>query len=426
MTCQRLFAAFIALAIGSLFFSPSAGGQSIHVTRIASGLSRPVLATAAPGDDNRLFIVEQHTGQIKILDRAAGTINPTPFLDFDGLSTNNEQGLLGLAFHPNYVSNGLFYVNLTNSTGTTEIRRYQVSANPDIANAASVVTMMTIAQPQSNHNAGWIEFGPNDGFLYIATGDGGGSDDNDAGHTVGTGNAQDITSNLLGKILRIDVNGDDFPGDPARNYAVPAGNPFVGVTGDDEIWAFGLRNPYRNGFDRLTGDLYIADVGQNSREEINVQPGSSTGGENYGWRLREGTIATPTGGVGGDKPPGAIDPIHEYLRNDDGGYAVVGGYVYRGPHPALQGQYFFADNVTSNIWSLEFNGDPPSEHDGTNYTNLRNWNDGVGPDEFIPDVGVINSIASFGEDNAGNLFIVDLGGEVFALPSTPPTPGDAN
>jgi glucose/arabinose dehydrogenase len=399
-------AAYVLLALWGLVMEGGlAWADGLAVQRVATGLSRPLYITAPPGDTARLFVVEQHTGLIKVLDLATGAINATPFLDLDGLATGSEQGLLGLAFHPDYANNGYFYVNFTASGGgTTYIRRYRVSANPDIVDSGSATTVLTYGQPQSNHNGGWIGFGPNDGLLYIATGDGGGGDDNDAGHTPGTGNGQDITNNLLGKILRIDVNGDDFPEDPNRNYAIPPTNPFAGIPGDDEIWAYGLRNPWRPSFDRATGDLYIADVGQNTREEINFQAASSAGGENYGWRLREGTIATPTGGVGGPAPPGAVEPIQDYGHTGapNGGFSITGGYVHRGPIELLQGVYLFADYVSSQVWSFRFDGSVV-----TDFTNRTA--------QLAPDIGSMSSIASFGEDTLGNLYIVDLGGDVFKV-----------
>lgn len=375
----------------------AAAGAGIALKRVASALDRPLYVTAPPGDTGRLFIVEQHTGRIKILNLNAGLTNATPFLDIDGLATGNEQGLLGLAFDPNYAANGFFYVNLTQTNGTTNIRRYQVSASdPDVADPATGTTVMTYAQPFSNHNGGWLGFGP-DGFLYISSGDGGSG--NDPGNR-----AQDITDQKLGKILRIDVNGDDFPADATRNYAIPADNPFVGRTGDDEIWAYGLRNPWRPSFDRLTGDFYIADVGQNQREEINFQPASSKGGENYGWRVMEGTRCN----IPNDPLPcgdaSFTPPIHEYSHTSapNGGFSVTGGYVYRGPIPDLQGIYFFADYVTSQIWSFRF--------DGTHKTDFANRTA-----EVSADAGSVQSISSFGEDASGNLYIVDLDGEVFKI-----------
>jgi glucose/arabinose dehydrogenase len=387
---------FIASLLVSTVFC-AAAGAGIAVKRVASALDRPLYVTAPPGDTGRLFIVEQHTGRIKILNLDTGAVNTTPFLDIDGLSTGNEQGLLGLAFDPNYAANGFFYVNFTETSGTTNIRRYQVSAgNPDIADASTAALVMTYAQPFSNHNGGWLGFGP-DGFLYISSGDGGSG--NDPGNR-----AQDITDQRLGKILRIDVNGDEFPADAARNYAIPSSNPFVGRTGDDEIWAYGLRNPWRPSFDRLTGDLYIADVGQNQREEINFQPASSKGGENYGWRVMEGTRCNfPNDPLPCDDPS-FTPPIHEYSHTaaPDGGFSITGGYVYRGPVPDLQGIYFFADYVSNQIWSFRF--------DGTNKTDFANRTA-----EVSADVGSVQSISSFGEDASGNLYIVDLDGEVFKI-----------
>jgi glucose/arabinose dehydrogenase len=251
-----------------------------------------------------------------------------------------------------------------------------------------------------------------DSQLYITTGDGGASNDTGPGHTLGSGNAQDTTNNLLGKVLRIDVDGDDFVTDENRNYAIPDSNPFVGVRGDDEIWSYGLRNPFRASFDRATGDFYIADVGQNAREEINFQAAASAGGQNYGWRIREGSIPTP--GVGGDAPPGAIDPIYDYLHGSGSfeGNSVTGGYLYRGPVTELQGLYVFADFISDHIWAFD-----PADPAGSIM---------VLDDALLPNVGSIDSVAGFGEDAAGNLYIVDIGGEIFRVVAAPiPEPGTA-
>ena len=381
-----------AIGLAMLLVSSSVAQPAMSVTRVASGFSRPVFGTVAPGDSGRMFVIEQHTGRIEILDLETGSVNPTAFLDLDGLATGNEQGLLGLTFHPNYANNGLFYVNYTNSSGNTVLQEYS-RLTDDVANPGSARTLMTINQPFPNHNGGWLGFGP-DNMLHMATGDGGSGGDP-------FNNAQDITNNLLGKILRIDPLGNNSSD---GQYGNPGDNPFVGITGDDEIWAYGLRNPWRPSFDRETGDFYIADVGQGSLEEVNVQLASSTGGENYGWKVREGTS--------GEALEGAIDPIYEYAHGggDLEGFSITGGYVYRGPIGELQGHYFFADYVTERIWSLKFDGSDPSTHDGTNYSEFIDWTDVI-----TTNIGSINDISSFAEDEFGNLFIIDLGGEVFRI-----------
>ena len=394
--------------------------------RIAAGLRRSVFLTSPPGMSDRLFIAEQgqsdngqRTAQIKVLDRSTGSVLMTPFLEIGGLAAANEQGLLGMAFDPNYATNGYFYVNLTTSAdgGDTHIRRYQVVGDPATSNVAdpgSALEILSFNQPQTNHNGGWIGFGPNDDYLYIASGDGGGANDSSGGHTSQIGNAQDITNNLLGKMLRVDVGQannpndirDDFPTDNNRNYAVPNDNPFVDKTGDDEIWAYGLRNPYRSSFDSATGDLWIGDVGQGDREEIDFQRANSTGGENYGWRLREGTIINPEPGIGGPAPAGHVDPIHEYAHLPDVGNVVIGGYVYRGPVAAFQGHYFFADSARRDIWKL----DPDAVDPSSSVTRVN--------DLLDPDFGNIGSLSSFGEDSDGNLYLVEISGsnaEIFRV-----------
>lgn len=374
--------------------------KGLVVERVANGLTRPVFATYAPGEPDKLFVVEQD-GHIELLDLQTNTLAATRFLTITDLTKGGERGLLGLAFHPDYQNNGLLYVNMTDAGGDTLIREYTVNPGGDTADPTSARTILNFDQPFSNHNGGWIGFGP-DGYLYIGSGDGGSGNDPQ-------GHGQDTTT-LLGAMLRIDVDGDDFASDVERNYAIPPSNPFVGVSGADEIWSYGLRNPWRASFDRETGDLYIGDVGQNAREEIDFQPASSAGGENYGWKLREGLIATPS--VGGPAPPGAIEPIHDFLHANlpDGGFSVSGGYVYRGPIPELRGHYFFADYVFSRVWSLRFNGDDPSAFNGENFDDFTFWDDLI-----EPDVGAINRVSSFGEDLAGNLYIVDHLGELFRI-----------
>ena len=381
------------------------GIEAMTTVRVAGNLDHVVFATHAPGDYTRLFIVEKQ-GRIKVLNLKTGVLNATLFLDIDslvggGLSTNDERGLLGLAFHPDYQNNGYFYVDYTNNSGRTTIARYSVSDDPEVADPGSALILLTIFQPFSNHNGGWIGFGPNDGFLYISTGDGGSAGD--------PGNrAQDITNQLLGKMLRIDVDGNDGPG---GNYGIPAGNPFVGITGDDEIWAYGLRNPWRSSFDRATGDLYIADVGQNAWEEIDFQPADSTGGENYGWRCYEGDHTFNTGGC----PPAKtmVFPIHEYSHAL--GRSLTGGYVYRGcAIPTLDGTYFFADYVFTRLWSFTYEGN-----------NVLNFTSRIAELSPSSDGFSINQISSFGEDARGELYIVDQGsgfdGQVFKVVPVKPT-----
>ena len=375
--------------------------RELLVERLANGLSRPVFATAAPGAPDLLYVVEQRGG-IRIFDLTTNTIRPAPFLTVTGLSLGGERGLLGLTFHPQYETNRLLYVYLTDFNGDTQIREYQANPGGLTADPLSARDILEFDQPFGNHNGGWIDFGPRDGYLYIASGDGGSAND--------PNNDGQNKDSLLGAILRIDVDQDDFPADPSRNYGIPADNPFVNADGADEIWAYGLRNPWRNSFDRETGDFYIADVGQNAREEINFQPASSSGGENYGWRPREGTIASA---VGEPTPAGAIDPIHEYphVFNANGGFSVTGGYVYRGPIAELTGNYFFADYVTEQVWSLRFNGDQVGDFDGTNFSDFTNWTTLLKPSPLLN----INAISSFGEDAAGNLYILDLGGELYRI-----------
>jgi glucose/arabinose dehydrogenase len=389
-----------------------ASAQLVRAERIAAGFFRPVALVSPPGEARRLFVAEQHTGAIRIVDPLTGAIRATPFATVGGLAMGGEQGLLGLAFHPHYAQNGLFYVDFTRSgDGATVIRRYRVStSDPDRADPAGD-DLLVIEQPQSNHNGGWIGFGPADGYLYIALGDGGSGNDGGFGHTEPGGNAQDLTGNLLGKLLRIDVDADAFPSDPLRDYAIPPDNPFAGGPGDGEIWAYGLRNPFRCAFDSATAALYCGDVGQGTREEIDYQPPESTGGENYGWRAREGTIATP--GVS-ETVQNAVDPIFDYPRTGSvSGSVVTGGVVYRGPAVALRGLYFFADFATSHIWSFRFDGSAPAGFDGGNVLEFTDWNARPG---FLPAQGSIASVASFGTDGPGNVYFSNLfGGEVFAI-----------
>lgn len=391
------------VVVAGVLLLPSAASQAqLRLQETATGFSAPVYVTSPSGGDSRLFVVEK-AGRIQIFDRISG--NRSTFLDINGkVDDIGERGLLGLAFDPNFSSNGHFYVNYIDNALNTIVERYTVSAgNANVANAGSAYKILGVSQPAglSNHKAGWVGFRPGDGSnLYIATGDGGGS--NDPGN-----NGQNLNSNL-GKILRVDVASDGFAADPDRNYTVPTTNPFVGRAGNDEIWAYGLRNPWRNSFDRLNGDFYIADVGQGQREEINVETAGGAGGGNYGWRVREGFIATP--GVGGPKTADMIDPLYDY-NHDAGQASVTGGYLYRGPISFMRGLYFFGDFNRGEVWSLRPDSSVPQ-----GYTGLTNWTPVLSQGGFT-----IGNVASFGEDSLGNLYVVDFGGRVMMLVPEPST-----
>jgi len=381
---------------------------------VGSGLSAPVFATFAPGDTSRLFVAEQGSGgtaAIKILDLATNSVLPTPFLTVTGVQTGGEQGLLGLAFAPDYATSGHFYVDFTGpGTGgfanTINIREYTVSpTNPNIANTTPRM-ILQVPHDQTNHNAGWIGFSPRPGDgdnLYITMGDGGGSNDPN-------GHAQDKSS-LLGKVLRIDVTTDDFT-DPNRNYGIPAGNPYTGATtGADEVFVRGLRNPFRGSFDRTTGDLFLGDVGQGAREEVDVQKASNPGGgESYGWRVREGLIQNPA--YPNETAPNAVDPIDDYPQSV--GRSVIGGFVYRGTKiAALSGKYVFADyfgdNGLGDIFTLDYNGTT-----GANFQTITG---------SLFANGGLSGPAAFAEDPAGELYVVSQGsGEIYMIV---PEPGSA-
>src|SRR6266496_1191921 len=386
----------------------------LDAIRVASGLTQPLFVTAPPGDSGRLFIVQQN-GQIRILNLATGTLNSTPFLTLTGLTaTGGEQGLLGMAFDPSYAANGKFYLNFTVpggafGNGVTHVSQFTVSANPNIADPTSERVLLMFDQPQTNHNGGWIGFSPRAGDannLYIHTGDGGGANEQGTGQIEPGGNAQSLTT-LLGKMLSIHINS------AAGTATIPANNPFVGVAGArGEIWAFGLRNPWRNSFDRQTGRMFIGDVGQSTREEIDVQqPTNPGGGENYGWRVREGSIQNPAF-PGEPTPPGAVDPIFDYPRSV--GRTVIGGYVYRGQRiPNLRGVYVFADYLgpdsgpgTGQIFTLNYNGISAS-----NFQNITR--------QLFPTRAggfTLSNPSSLGEDANGELYIADIGnGSVFKI-----------
>jgi glucose/arabinose dehydrogenase len=386
-------AALISLALITL-------GASAQVTtqRIISGLSRPVWA-GAPAGDPRIFVATKG-GEIYVY--VNGLTLPTPFLSLVGdVSTGSEQGLLGVAFHPDFGSNGSFFVNYTNLAGSTVVSRFQVSADPNVADEASQAIVLTQTQPFSNHNGGDVHFGP-DGYLYVFFGDGGSANDPSC-------RAQRLDV-LLGKIVRIDVDG-------ATPYAIPPTNPFIGVAGArPEIFHLGVRNPWRNAFDALTGDLYIGDVGQDQREEISVAPAGSVG-LNFGWKVMEGTRCNSTSSCALGTPPcndpGYVGPITELLHST-GSFAITGGTVYRGCLcPSEYGKYFFADFVDDRIRSLVY--DPAT---GT----VSGLTDRTV--ELAPGGGLsITNIASFGVDGFGELLILDHSsggaGEVFKMVPAP-------
>ncbi len=370
-------------------YLPLAGGggtipTQVHLTAVAQGLTAITDVTHA-GDD-RLFIVVQG-GQIRVLKD--GALLATPFLDISTrVACCGERGLLGLAFHPNYAQNGYFYVNYTYLAAGNALRsrvsRFSVNGNPDVADPASETAIIDFGQPLNNHNGGALHFGP-DGYLYISTGDGGDAYDPQ--------NNSQNTGNLLGKILRLDVNaagGAECGSAPGRNYGVPADNPLADGAGGacDEIWVYGLRNPWRFSFDWFTGDLWIADVGQDRREEIDFQPAGGSGGQNYGWDCWEGTLqnATDPSPACSSNPP-MIAPIHEY---DHSGIrcSITGGYVHRGAsQPRLDGFYFFADYCSGELWTL--------------------WRTAGAPTvtKMTVSGGVLTNPRTFGQDATGGLYV---------------------
>ena len=350
---------------------PPSGEFSLTTETVATGLTRPLYLTAPAGDD-RLFIVEQ-TGRIRIVK--GGVVLAAPFLDLSSkVSGGNEQGLLSMAFHPDYGANGLFFINYTDDDGDTRIERYAVGADPDVADAGSAKLILGVAQPRTNHNGGHILFGL-DGMLYVALGDGGGAGDP-------FNNGQN-SSTLLGSLLRLDVDG----GDP---YAIPSDNPF-----GSEIWAIGLRNPWRVAFDPAAGTLYIADVGQSSREEVNAV-GDDESGLNYGWRIMEGSSCF---GGGGCDDTGLVLPVLEYDHRE--GCSVTGGFVYRGTAlPEVVGHYFYSDFCLGFLRSFRL--------DGADATEQMEW-----------DVGGLGSVLSFGRDAAGELYILSDNGRVVKLVRAP-------
>jgi glucose/arabinose dehydrogenase len=347
---------------------------ALQWVQVVGGLLRPVGLVDAGG--GRLLVLEQR-GTIRVIQD--GALLSTPFLDITNQvgSRGNEQGLLGIALHPDFKSNGYFFVNYTDLNGNTVIARFTVSSNHDQADPNSEKILLHVQQPFPNHNGGSMMFGP-DGYLYMGLGDGGSERDP---LLIGQ-----KLSTLLGKLLRIDVD----HGDP---YAIPADNPFAKGGGLPEIWAYGLRNPWRFSFDQATGDLYIGDVGQDLYEEIDYLPAGTPGGTNFGWSYREGFHpyqGTPPSGLK------LVDPIWEY-SHAEGGCAVTGGFVYRGNAvPSLDGVYLFGDYCSGKVWGLQKDAS------------------GSWQNRMLFQTGL--NISSFGEDQAGNLYLLDLrGGGVYEL-----------
>lgn len=368
---------------------PEGATPALKLTQVVSGLERPILVRAAPGDNERLFIVEQ-TGKIWILQN--GQLSAEPFLDIQSLVANPgapdgyhlEQGLLGLAFHPKYLENGRFFVNYSegpfddpNPQGDTHVVEYRRSdADPNKADPAPVKEILFQPQPYTNHNGGHMEFSPKDGFLYIGFGDGGAGGDPE-------GNGQNLDT-WLGKILRIDVDS----GDP---YSSPPGNI---AGGKPEIWDLGVRNPWRFSFDACTADLYIGEVGQDTWEEVDIEK-AGQGNKNYGWNTMEGLHCfNPANGCA---TAGLALPVTEY--NHQVGKSITGGYVYRGAKlPGLRGTYFYADYVTNKMWMFRWDGSAS-----------------VTPTEITADVMPPEAMASFGQDNFGEIYLTSLYGQVYRI-----------
>ncbi|MGA7195015.1 MAG: PQQ-dependent sugar dehydrogenase [Anaerolineales bacterium] len=425
----RIFSiiAICVLAIGTISASPAAKIVPPSPTppvltfipvAAASNLTEPVFFTNAGDGTNRFFIVQQ-TGQILVMDTISST--PTHFLDISSLGANpvtdfisnlspggdTEQGLLGLAFDPNYATNGYFYITYTTDVDlpcpyittngddcpfATTLARYQVSSNPDVADDTTGTVLLSVPKRFSNHNGGMIAFGP-DGYLYMSIGDGGAGGDPD-------GNGQSLDT-LSGKLLRLDVDGTP---DSGKKYAIPHTNPFYGSSDSNvqqEIWAYGLRNSWRFSFDKLTGDLYIGDVGQDRQEEVDFQSHSSAGGQNYGWHILEGNLCyNPMSGC--VKPANYVPPVATYNHgvNDSYGCALMGGYVYRGSQfPSMQGWYFYGDLCSGKVLGLVKNG--------------NTWKSTLL-------ASTPYNITSFGEDEQGELYLIDYaGGQILQISEAP-------
>ena len=381
-----------------LLFPVLTHAQSIHpeleFELAYSGFSSPLDMSDAGDGSGRLFVAEK-SGIVKVIDNT-GTTLTTPFMNISNkVRDAGERGLLGMAFHPDYATNGYLFLHYSDLDSDTQISRFTVdSNNPNLIDISSEESIITVDQPRSNHNGGSIEFGP-DGYLYIALGDSGGGGDPD--------NAAQNTQSLLGKMLRLDV-------DNGLPYSIPANNPFVNVdTIRNEIWAIGLRNPFRFSFDSQTGDMWIGDVGQNAWEEVNFQPANSLGGENYGWRCYEGNNVFNTNGC--EDISEYVGPVFEY-QHINCGCSFTGGMVYRGSNPCLQGLYIGADINRHTVYTIKSDGQ-------------GGWTN----DTQLPAQG--RSLVAFAEDENQELYAVSLGGNIYrvkgkneVITGDPVTPGD--
>lgn len=429
---------YACAAAAAALWTPANGmAQGYAVERVAGGLDHPTYVTQAPGDDNTLYIVEQRNGtgssgsnfgRIRTLDLSTGVLQPTsnPLVTISGIDQTVEGGLHTMAFHPEFQQNGKFYVAwLENGVGGGNgdfgnVDEYQIAGG--VASMTKRVFRYRLRDSSATHGLDWIGFDPTatgdaKNYLFITTGDGGFDG-------ASTNFTQDL-STPYGKIFRIDVRGDAYPADAGRNYTIPPDNPYANDGNPntrEDVYHSGFRNPWRASFDRATGDMYVGDVGLSSREEIDFIKAGEVGLD-FGWNGLEGTVVNPTGTI---LNPNSRLPIHEYSHAT--GFSITGGYVYRGPIAELQGKYFFGDFITGDIWMANFNRDVnPNTYNGQNMINVQKV-DGL-LESLIQGGGVIDKPVSFGEDNAGNLYIVDFGsgdpfnplfdtGEVFRLVPT--------
>lgn len=376
----------------SLALISGVSGVDVTLEPIASGLERPIDFAVAPGDSDHFYVVEQN-GKILMLDAKTGQKKHI-LLDLTGhvSRAQNEEGLLGLAFSPDFEKDQRFYLYYTRGgkgQRKTYVSRFLMNGNQ--ADRESEEILLTYVQDFGNHNGGWIAFGP-DGYLYIGAGDGGAANDPKK-------RAQDL-SNPLGSLLRIDVSEE-------RGYTIPHDNPFLGMeNAKPEIFAYGLRNPWRCSFDVKTGDLWIADVGQNHWEEVNFVPAGELSGTNFGWRPREGSHKTHKEGVGGNSPKKEHKPIYEYghdMSKPTDGLSISGGYVHRGKREDLNGRYFFADYVSKRLWSLKQEGGKSTAF--VNHTNSLK----------LPTGKQLGPVSSFGQDHEGEVYILDFNGMIFRI-----------